>query len=210
MIVAETGEDADVEPAVADALEREAVRAGLDHGVGAAVGGHLGEQGLHDFGFRRRLARLVAPPFAADVEFDAVDQPAAMARGFEDRVRQVGGRALAVGAGHADDLEVFGGESVPGGGEVGQRGPRVLNLDHRDVGIRRLGGPDLARVGLDDDRGRAGCDGLRDVLVPVGAFAADGDEAGTGAGPAGILHDLGDPDRCVAAEQAVPGLLEQR
>ena len=101
----------------------------------------------------------------------------------EDRAHEVGGGRLAVGAGDAREREVFAGAVEGVGGDRGDRGARVVDLD---AGAR--GDP----TSLDDHDCRARVADGGDEVVGVAGLAADRDEKITGRDFAGVGADSGD------------------
>ena len=120
---------------------------------------------------------------AAEVE--AVHAAGGDAAGPQRLDGQHAGRALAVGAGHADHRHLLGGVPVEGGRRHAERVPGVV--DHRRG--HAVGDVDLA---LEQERAGAGGHRVRDQGVGVGAHAADGDEEGARGHLARVLGDAGD------------------
>ena len=97
---------------------------------------------------------------AADGELDAAQVAGAHGRLVEDVRGEVGGRRLAVGAGHADHAHRASGMAVEPRRGFGERDPAVRHRDEGhvlvDVRCQRV-----LEILLDDDEAGAGGDGVR-------------------------------------------------
>jgi hypothetical protein len=106
VVLGEVGEDERVEPDAVEAVQHRRVRRRLERDAAVAGVEHLPERPL-------QVDRLGSrshdgPNLAADSALDGSEQTRAPARCLEDRVKQEGGRRLAVRPRHAGDLELSG------------------------------------------------------------------------------------------------------
>ena len=102
----------------------------------------------------------------ADQVLIGADQADLVARVLQYVLDQVGGRGLAVGAGHAEHHHAVRRVTEAVGRNLGERTARIFHHDSRNT-RRRL---------LAHDGRRALRERLVDILMSVGRVAADGDE----------------------------------
>ena len=113
-----------------DAPQLERVRRHLHRAAAVAGVGHPPQDRLQVDALRRRAGDRLDN--AADARLDRAQQPGPQPGRRQDRVQQVGGRRLAVGAGDADHLQLVAGTAVEGVGRGRHRLPRRLDHELRD------------------------------------------------------------------------------
>ena len=166
-------------------LER--VRRGLERDVRATGVADAGELSLQLGCLGGRLPRRVGDHAVPGAAIDGGDRrggdPRRTPRVPEER-RRCG---LAVGPGDAGDAERPAGVVVEGGGEVGERQPRVGDDDNGYRAVQRR-----RRDALGDDRDRATRDRIGDESMAVSLEPGDRDEEGARAHGREVGVDRGD------------------
>src|SRR2546428_234936 len=122
MVLREVREDADVEGQRVDARERQRVRADLHGHAAHAALAHGGQHRLDLERLRRRLSRR--PDLVADDVLNGAEDPAGAAARAQQRVDEVGGRGLAVGARDAHQRQRARGMVPVGAGQRGEGAAR--------------------------------------------------------------------------------------
>ncbi len=118
MVLGEVREHCHVEGQLLHTLEDEGVRGHFEDDAPHAHLEHLGQHGLDVQRFRRGLARLVT--LVTDHVLNGADDAGAEPAPAQERLHQVRGRRLAVGAGDADQREPSRRMSVVQGGQPRQ------------------------------------------------------------------------------------------
>jgi len=148
----------------------------------AVLAAHLVQE-LHD-GERGRRGVVGFVGLGADLVSDGADEARFLPRPLQDGADEVSGGGLALGAGHADDLHLFGRVAVIKVGKAGQGFPAVLD-DH-------LRGRDpLQGVPLHHHRPSSQLQGFLGIDPAIDLGARDADEKLAGVGGLGILGDAG-------------------
>ena len=189
MVAREIGEDGGGEPATPQAIQRQRVRTGFQHGVRAAGVNDLGEKALQVQRFRRGGGgRTRCSRRAID---DGAEEAALVAGGAHDRIDQEARGGLAVGAGDADQLQ-----ASPRDGRknwrrsmasalrasVAREPQRIASARRAVAPVSKTARPMPAwrRRHFADDRARAARDGVGDKPIAIGDFAVDGHEQRAG------------------------------
>jgi hypothetical protein len=169
VVLGQVRERGDREATAVDAPEVESVRRHLHHRGVDALRAHAAQRGLEVEALGRRVARALA--HVAVAHLDGADQPDRAARRVQDRLGEIGGGGLAVGARDADEREIVARIAEEARGDRRERAPRVGH-DHRARAA------EVERVGqlLDEERRRAQVERGAQVGVAVGVGAAQREE----------------------------------
>jgi len=143
------------------------VAGGFEDAPGAAGDEQLREELLDLDRFLGALTRLVLPDVVGELEIDGGRESGAQPRGLEHVRHEMDRRGLAIGPGHADELQLPRRVIEELGGQVRERGARVRH--HSDRHPRRH------RV-LRHDRDRAARHRVGGEVVPVAVEPRDRDE----------------------------------
>ncbi len=170
MVAPEVGEHRRREAGAVDATEGERVRGDLHRHRPLPVAGELRQTALQVGGFRRRVGAG-----------KRADDAARQRGGLEDGGEQVRRGRLAVRAGDAHDRQPVRRVVEDRGGDRSGGGPDVVDHD--------LGHAHVEHV-VDDERRRAGVDGLLGEEVTVDVLAADAAEDGARGHRSRVVGDV--------------------
>ena len=146
-----------------------AVRGDLHRDGVDAARAHLAQRALEVEALGRRVHR--APALVREADLDRADEPDAPARRPQDRLDQVRGARLAVRAGDADERR-----ARPRAGRRSARRAARGRAACRATTIATAGAGSDAAERVDEERGGAEGERLRQVVVAVGERAAQRDE----------------------------------
>ena len=169
MVARKIGENRHGKRASPQTVHRERVRTGFEDRVRASGANHVRQKTLQVERFRSGVGR--GARFAHQAMANRAEQADFTARGAKNRVHQIGRRRLAVGPGHANEFQHLGGTPKIICRGDGQRLARIRQLGSTEIRGKRLGTRLLAGNGDGSPR-----NGIRDKLIPVGFFSADGNK----------------------------------
>ncbi len=170
------------EAKVVCATKRQRVGRHFDHDRARATGHHVAQQALQVRRFRRRPGRVGL--MVSDAIADSTDTPAHHPGGLEDGGQKVGGRRLAVRAGHADERELAARISIENRRERRDGEPRVTHLHPGRTDPWR-------RVCIGHDNRGSARDRVTSELGAIRVHSAQRDEHGTGFDRTRVVRDCG-------------------
>ena len=194
VVLGQVREPGDVEHHGVHAVEGHGVRGNLHGGGIEPAFAHERQQRVHIRGFGG--GEQARDRLAACQDLNRPDQPGPFAQRPQERIDEVSGGGLAVGACHAEEgrgAGTVGPALVNACGQPADHAARLVSQQHRDGDV--IGQCQHARSGaVCQDRHRTGFDGLGHEVSPVPCAARQGHVEVSRADRPGVQGDPGDRD----------------